>query len=260
MFHETAVSRRILKIANSIISFIVILSLCAGGIFAAYALWDNHRVYSAAEDVQADMLKLKGVSFEELMAINKDVCAWVTLDHTNIDCPVLQGKTNLTYINTDVYGEFALAGSIFLDSRNNRDFTDTYSLLYGHHMANGSMFGDLDLYKEKAFFDKNKTGMLRVPDGAYKLEIIACIVAKSSDSYIYEPQQWRAENIGRLLSYTEQKAMYTHKDVLEELRSKKNPKILSLTTCSSEFTDARTIVLAEMKPYKQHIESGGKTK
>lgn len=86
-------------------NLVVILSLSVAGIYAAYALWDNSRVYTAANDVQADMVKIKpvveeegGASFEELLAINPDVCAWVTVDNTNIDLPVLQGSTNLTFL------------------------------------------------------------------------------------------------------------------------------------------------------------------
>ena len=124
----------LLKAVNFIVSFIVFFSLCTAGVYAAYALWDNSRIYAAAKDVQADMLKLKpqtqdvenGASFEELLAVNPDVCAWVSLDNTKVDYPVLQGDTNLAYINKDVYGNFALAGSIFLDSRNDR----TLSLIH----------------------------------------------------------------------------------------------------------------------------------
>ena len=109
-------SRWILTAANALVNLVVILCLSVAGIYAAYALWDNSRVYTAASDVQADMVKIKpaveeegGASFEELLAINPDVCAWVMVDNTKIDFPVLQGSTNLTYINRDVYGNFALA-------------------------------------------------------------------------------------------------------------------------------------------------------
>ncbi|MBR1845920.1 MAG: class B sortase, partial [Oscillospiraceae bacterium] len=61
----------------------------------------------------------------------------------------MQGETNGKYLNTDPYGEYSLSGSIFLDSRNAGDFSDSYSLVYGHHMADGMMFGALD-----AFFDE----------------------------------------------------------------------------------------------------------
>ena len=115
-------SKIILNIADRLINFIVVTSLVLAVLYAGYGLWDNNRIYAAAENVQDDMLKLKPdedkPSFEELLAINPDVVGWITLDNTHIDHPILQGQTNLSYINTDVYGDFSLAGSVFLDSRN----------------------------------------------------------------------------------------------------------------------------------------------
>lgn len=250
---ENKMSRWILKAANSLVNGIVVLCLCVAGAYAAYALWDNSRIYSAANDVQADMIKIKpvveedgGASFEELLAINPDVCAWVTLDNTKIDHPVLQGSTNLTYINRDVYGNFALAGSIFLDTRNKRDFSDAYSLLYGHHMENRGMFGDLELYKKKTFFDKNTTGMLILPDRAYNLEIFACLLIDAGEDEIFDTEQWQTD-IDRLLSYVEDNSLHQREKVIKKLEQMDNPKVLALSTCSSEFTDARTIILATME-------------
>ncbi|SDF31336.1 sortase B [Marvinbryantia formatexigens] len=244
-----------LRAANALVSFVVALCLCTAGLYSVYALWDNNRVYSAAEDVRADMMKLKpvviednGASFEELLAVNPDVCAWVTIDNTNIDYPVLQGATNLTYINTDVYGNFAMAGSIFLDSRSDRGFGDTYSLLYGHHMANGNMFGDLDKFEEETFFRKNKTGTLILPDRTYDLEIYACMLVTASENAIFDPQQYQ-DDINSLLDFVEQNALYYDADTVAGLRQTDgSSQILALSTCSSEFTDARTIILTVMKP------------
>ncbi len=245
-------SRWILKTANSIVNLIVILFLCLAGLYAGYALWDNNRIYSAAEDVQEQMRKLKPVadengkiSFEDLLAINPDVCAWVTLDHTEIDYPVVQGKSNLEYVNKDVYGDFALAGSIFLDSRNARDFSDAYSLLYGHHMDNSRMFGDLDLYKDQDFFDENITGELILPDRTYDLEIFACLLVDSGENAIFDVDQWEM-NIDGLLTFAEDNSLHLRKEGVAKLRQMESPKILALSTCASEFTDARTIVLAIM--------------
>lgn len=256
-------SRWILKAANSLLNLLVILSLSVAGIYAAYALWDNSRVYTAANDVQADMVKIKpvveeegGASFEELLAINPDVCAWVTVDNTNIDLPVLQGSTNLTYINRDVYGNFALAGSIFLDTRNERDFSDAYSLLYGHHMENSGMFGDLDLYKDQSFFDDNKTGMLILPDISYNLEIFACLLVEAGDDTIFDPEQWQTD-IDGLLSYAKDNSLHLREETINKLEQMDKPQVLSLSTCSTEFTDARTIILAVMEPYQAADQEEG---
>ena len=106
----------------------VLLMLLA--VYAGYALWDNQQVYAAAAEVRTSLLEMKpaedGPSFAALRAVNPDVCAWVTLDGTGVDYPVVQGTDNLTYVNTDVYGNFSLSGSIFLDSRCAPDFTEGY--------------------------------------------------------------------------------------------------------------------------------------
>lgn len=253
----------ILKAANALVTFFVVISLCTAGIYAGYALWDNHQVYAAAEDVQSELKKLKpdvagdegGATFEELLKINPDVCAWVTIDNTKIDYPVVQGETNLTYINQDVYGSFALAGSIFLDSRNSRDYTDTYNLLYGHHMENSKMFGDLDLFEDEAFFGQNRTGTLILPEKAFKLEIFACLKAEAGDDNIFDPEHWQTD-IEELITYTQNNSLFLHEDTVDQLKSMENPRILALSTCSSDFTDARTIILAVMKPYQTANQEG----
>lgn len=265
LFHKT-----VLRAANALFNFVLILLLVVTGSYSAYALWDDNRIYAEAGDVQADMIKIKpvvvaedkapGADFSELLKVNPDVCGWIAMDGTQIDYPILQGKSNFTYINTDVYGNFALAGSIFLDSRNSRDFRDTYSLLYGHHMADHKMFGDLDLYKDQTFFSENRTGLLLLPDGTYKLEVISCLLVGADEDNIFSPTIWKDSNISRFLKWVRENALYLHEDVLTELENAEEPfQILSLSTCSYEFTDARTIVLTVMRPYMTEEQGGNQT-
>lgn len=255
------IPRVVLNILNAIVNTVLALALLLCGCYAAYALWDNNQVLAAAENVQADMIKLKPevvlsdegepvdntATFAALLTLNPDVVGWVTMDNTRVDFPVLQGKDNLTYINRDVYGNFSLAGSIYLDSRNDDSFADSYSLLYGHHMAEGNMFGDLDLYKDESFFRKNRTGILILPDRTYQLEVISCMLVKASDAYVFEPDSTRGDITG-LLDYVERNSIYLYEDALQQARETDNLKILALSTCSSEFTDARTIVITVMTP------------
>lgn len=249
-------AKRILNFLNFFVDLTVFLALLTAGVYSAYALWDNSRIYAAAENVRADMLAFKPEvspltdnrsAFEELREINPDVCAWLSLNNTNIDYPVLQGKDNLSYINTDVYGNFALAGSIFLDSRCNNSFTDRYCLLYGHHMENSRMFGDLDLYKDEQFFNENSEGLLILPWRCYSLEIFACLLVPASEESIFEPQLWRDNSRG-LIDYVLNAAVYLRPSVMDRLcSSEEKPQILGMSTCASEFTDARTVILAVME-------------
>ncbi|MCC8045518.1 MAG: class B sortase [Clostridiales bacterium] len=251
--------RRILKLCDSLMTLFFSLVLLVLGVYAVYALWDNHQVYAEAENVQTALLKIKpvvdeegdgGASFEELLAINEDVCGWITLDNTEVDYPILQGENILSYINTDVYGNFALAGSIFLDPANTTDFQDAYCLIYGHHMDEHKMFGDLDLYEDEEFFNENTTGTLILPDRSYRLEIFACLQVVSSEDAVFDPEQWQTDPAG-LLEFARDNALYLHEETIAALREDENPQILGLSTCSSEFTDARTVLLARMVPYSQ---------
>ena len=263
------IPRIFLRVLNFIVNTVLALALLISGSYAAYALWDNNQVLTAAHDVQAEMIKLKPevpvseeepvdntATFAALLALNSDVVGWLTMDNTRVDFPVLQGKDNLTYINRDVYGNFSLAGSIYLDSRNSPAFADSYSLFYGHHMAEGNMFGDLDLYKDESFFRKNRTGVLILPDRTYNLEVISCMLVSASDEYIFEPDHTR-NAITELLDYVEKNSMYLHEEVLQQARATSDLQLLALSTCSSEFTDARTIVITVMTPIATGDQEGG---
>ena len=102
------------------------------------------------------------------MKLNKDVVGWITIFDTHISYPVVQGKDNQEYLNKDVFGKFSFSGSIFLDYRNACDFTDSYSIIYGHHMEYGAMFGDVVEFKNDDYFQEHKTGALFLLDDTYK--------------------------------------------------------------------------------------------
>lgn len=250
------------RILNKLISALLTLVMTVTALYAAYALWDDHNLIAEAENVRSDLLRMKPseesdaeTPFSELRAVNPDVCAWLTLEGTAVDHPVLQGETNLSYINTNVYGEFAMSGSIFLDVRCDRDFTDSYMVLYGHHMADHAMFGDLPLYKDAAFFRDNKTGTLILPDGTYSLEIAACLVIPASEERIYDPSLWQ-EDCRELLDWIAENAVRLRKDTMDALRESEEPRMLAMSTCSYEFTNARTVVIAAMVPAQGDSASG----
>ena len=124
-----------------------------------------------------------------------------------------------------------------------------YSLLYGHHMAEHKMFGDLDLYRKKKFFDKNTTGTLILPDRSYKLEIFACMQVSASEDSIFATGKWQADTSG-LVDFVRKNAEHVHQQTMDNIgKSEDFSQILAMSTCSSEFTDARTVLLAVMKPY-----------
>jgi len=245
--------RGILRFCQGTVNLATALALLLCGSIGVYALWDNSQVLASAADVREELLRWKpkasqiseenpdnGESFARLCQVNPDVCGWITMEGTGIDFPVVQGQNNMHYISRDVFGNFSLAGSIFLDSRDDPAFGESYALLYGHHMADGNMFGDLDLYKDEAFFRDHGSGELILPDRIYQLDTVACLVVGASDRYIFDPDYVRT-NMDGLAGFLRENALYLREDLLDETE-----KFLALSTCSTEFTDARTVVLARM--------------
>ena len=143
--------RKSIIIAHKSINFIVAIVSLLLFLICLYAMIDAAMVYNGANDSGIMKYKPAAGNTEELRELSDDAVAWITIDGTRIDYPVMQGKTNAEYLNKDPYGGFSLSGSIFLDNRNDKSFSDPYSLIYGHHMEYGAMFGALDEYKDKSY-------------------------------------------------------------------------------------------------------------
>ena len=171
------------------------LLLGALALFGAWSLWDIAATRRAALPEQTLRFKPLAAApadspgFAELRALNPDVCGWLTLDGTRIDFPVVQGADNMVYVNTDVYGNFSLSGAIFLDSRCPADFTAPYSIVYGHHIEDGGMFGDIVQFTQSDYFAAHTTGILITDDTAYNIALFACVQADAYDPVLYDPAQ-----------------------------------------------------------------------
>ena len=152
-------------------------------------------------------------------------------------------KDDMEYINKDVYGEFSLSGSIFLSCMNKKDFSDNYNLVYGHHMANGGMFGDVVSFTEKSYFDKHKTGELYLPDKTMHIDLFACMKTSASDSKVYNPQNISktSESFKSFLDYVREAAICYRDSGRQD-----TGQIIGLSTCSEAVTNGRVILFGRL--------------
>ena len=200
-----------MRAADFLVSTVVVLFLVVAGAYSAYALWDNSQVYAAADNVQAELLQFKpkagadnGASFEELLGINPDVCAWVTLDNTAIDYPVVQGEDNNYYLKHSFEGESVNAGCIFMDCEASADWSDRNTFVFGHNMRDESMFGAFkNLLKGTASCEENPYFYIYTEDKVYIYEIFSYYETKStsdrfatftSDASYDDYVQWATEH------------------------------------------------------------------
>ena len=249
----------VIRFINSLISAFVSLALLIIAMFAGYCLWDNYQITNAATVSRKEILKLKPEvpedkkvldpeMFQDLRNVNPDIVGWLTVDNTKIDYPLVRAENNIKYLRNDIYGNYSVPGSIFMDFRCSADFSDAATLIYGHHMANGTMFGDIDKFKKEDFFRNNMTGALIVPGDIYTLKIMAFFIKSSSDDHLFNPKQFTFDNFSRLLDYIESDAEYYNKRLVEEERyADPTPQVLILSTCSHEFTNARAVLVCLME-------------
>lgn len=126
------------------------------------------------------------VDFAALQGVNPDVVGWIYIEALDgISYPVVQGEDNEEYLHTTYENNYNFAGTIFIDYENSRDFTDCNTLVYGHNMKNGSMFGQLKKFSEdQTTYEKSKYFWIFTPEKDYRYEIIsAYTTGVNSDTY-----------------------------------------------------------------------------
>lgn len=126
------------------------------------------------------------VDFDKLKSVNEDVVGWIYVDALpDISYPIVKGKDNQTYLHQTYEKNYNFAGTIFVDYENSGDFSDCNTLVYGHNMKNGSMFGHLKKFREDdKLYKQDKYFWILTPERNYRYEIItAYTTSVNSDTY-----------------------------------------------------------------------------
>jgi len=235
------------RIGNKVLSFVAVVIILVLLLYSGYSLWDTSNVFRQGF-IGEELLKFKPTqgdganpTLAELMKINPDVCGWITIDDTNIDYPLMQGKDNLEYVEKDIYGEFSFSGAIFLDYRNKVDFSDSYNLLYGHHMTKGAMFSDVGEFVETDFFEQHRTGTLFLPDSTHRITLFACVSTNAYDQAVFNPMLQNQSTISAFLEYIKSNAVQ-----YREIDIKQDDLLIGLSTCANVETNGRTIVFGRL--------------
>lgn len=139
-----------------------------------------------ASDTEQGLQPPFDVDFAALQGVNPDVVGWIYIEALDgISYPVVQGEDNEEYLHTTYENNYNFAGTIFIDYENSRDFSDCNTLVYGHNMKNGSMFGQLKKFSEdQTTYEKSKYFWIFTPEKDYRYEIIsAYTTGVNSDTY-----------------------------------------------------------------------------
>lgn len=227
---------------------IVVLVVCSYRLYQIQSgYWEGDKDYRELKDLA---LQETGedtgeeprftIDFEALKEVNDDIKAWLRFDEPSIiDYPVVQGPNNDVYLHRTLSGYDNTMGAIFINAGNAPDFTDRHTIVYGHNMNNGSMFGELDSYNERSFWEQYPYFYIYTPDGAetrYKI-ISSGVVLATSDIYQYAFAA--DEDFEQFLELMKNTALY---DTEMWSSLDKDSQIVTLSTCTAATGENRFIV------------------
>ncbi|MCL2654881.1 MAG: class B sortase [Coriobacteriia bacterium] len=176
-----------------------------------------------------------------LQAKYPDAMGWLMVPGTNIDYPFARARDNDFYLHRDLNKRPLFAGTLFMDYRNSDDFSDFNTVIYGHHMKNRSMFGDLQEFSTKKFFDTHKAGTIVLVNKTYQINFFAFAVIKPNDANIYDPTIKTEVDKAAFLSHVKSAARY-----YRELGVGTKDQIVTLSTCNYEFNNARMVLVGTL--------------
>ena len=246
--------RKTLKVVSSLV---LVMSI---GILVKILVIDSYISQKAASEIQElyhhqqdsennnDSEKAEEDSkFSELSKINSEICGWITVPGTRIDYPVLQGNKNEThfYLDHNYKREKSKYGSIFLDPICQLSENPKNCVIYGHHMADGQMFADLMKFSSLDFYKQNPLiSFETIYDRNAKWKIFSVFktntLASQGKIFYYVVSDFADNN--SFLDYVSQIRKRSLLDIPVDVNE--NDKLITLSTCSYEFQDFRTVVVA----------------
>ncbi|MBP5581724.1 MAG: class B sortase [Ruminococcus sp.] len=198
-------------------------------------------VTSVVEDTAAAVLpdeirqNLKD-SAQSLNSAYPNAIGWLYIPNTRISYPVMPGEDNEYYLHHDFDRSRLKAGSVFLDCRCENRFMNPVNILYGHNMKNGSMFAQITSYTTESFFEAHRYGWLSTPETVYRIDFFACSIVRSDDR-LYNGNSPISEWIPHI---------YDRAVVSSGMSYSGNDRFISLSTCSYEFENARTVLTGRL--------------
>ncbi|RGW96270.1 class B sortase [Paraclostridium sordellii] len=221
------------NIFKNFISLILILILA----YSSFNIYKKISDYKKATLTYKE-LRSKYSESKNLITIYPNYKFWLKLDNTNIDYPVVQTDNNDYYLNYDFYNKLSSSGSIFMDYRDNVKSKNI--ILYGHNMRNKTMFNNLLKFKDKDFFDKNNKIRVFKDNKEYIYEVFSVYTTDSKYDYLItnfnNPNEFK-----NYINNIKNKSLFK-----SDIKVNSNDKIITLSTCSYEFDDARTVVHAKL--------------
>lgn len=185
----------------------------------------------------------ESINLQELYELNNDFVGWIKIEDTNISYPVMQTDNDRKdyYLRKNFYKEYSQLGTPYIAEYCNVQTSDNV-IIYGHHITNYQMFGELEKYKNKEFYDNHKMINFNTIYGNADYEIIAIFktVAYTGFKY-YEFINSNSQNeFDTFIKRCKELSLYETGKT-----AKYGDKLLTLSTCEYSAKNGRLVVVAK---------------
>ena len=193
------------------------------------------------EDEDSFIAELAEKNLDALREVNPDVLGWIEIPGTQLAYPIMDGEDNEYYLEHTWDKKASAAGSIFLEHLNNSDLRDFNTLIYGHRMMNGSMFGSLKHFNTNDHYKKHPYVYILDDEGVHRYEIFSAYTAPvEGATFVYGFRNEAGMQL--FIDYCISKSQIDT-GVVPTL----DDKILTLVTCTGRGYEARWVVQARLK-------------
>lgn len=183
------------------------------------------------------------VNFQELKSINADAVAWIKIEGTTVNYPIMQTTNNEYYLDNDIYKNSDKCGCIYMDYQNDKRFVDKNTVIYGHYIKRGIMFADLEKICSGEL-GEDVDIYIYTPDKSMKFKVFS--------AYVNIPEEYSINTEiteGEYENFVETLKSKSEKDFVGE--PNKSTQIITLSTCDKSGKE-RILVHAEL----EDIEGG----
>lgn len=239
---------------KKIIYAIIIILLIATLIISNYFLYKNKKEDKEQEDIFENIIdiaentddtqKNEEINMQELYNINNDIVGWIKIDNTNISYPVMQTKENPNYyLRKNFYKKYSLWGTPFLAENCDIKSSDNL-IIYGHHINNSKMFGELEKYKDEEFCKSHNIIKFYTMEDKSEYEIISVLKTVVYDSTGFQYYKYinfnNKDEFDTFIDRCNELSFFSFKE-----KANYKDKLLTLSTCEYSKQNGRLVIIAK---------------
>ncbi len=218
-----------------IIFFAVVLFLCLYAIYDAICIRNEMRVVSEASSMVESVPDDERI--ETLKKTNDEIVAWVKIDNTDIDYPVMKANNNQYYLSHNFKKEYSTGGGIFADYRSDL-LKDDYAVIYGHNMNGDSMFGEINKFEDGDFFASHEDGTLYLEKGeVHNFKVLGYAVVGNDNELVYDLDRVANDVNEEVAKYLNEHALNKN-NILGEYNA-----LVMLSTCYKHSSQRAVLLL-----------------